>query len=78
MSVSWPGVLTVFFDTFRLLLLGCLRGEGGRCFPWTALSSWPMFQLPGSPSSAQLLSSAVTDLLEIVDLLWNKKNNKIL
>lgn len=56
MSASWAegvdvmmdtaGAVAGFFDTFMLLLLGCLRGDGGRCFPWTALSSWPIFQPP--------------------------------
>lgn len=46
MMTGTAGAGAGFFDTFRLTLLGCLRGDGGRCFPWTALSSWPIFQLP--------------------------------
>lgn len=42
-AVDTLGAAAGFFDTFMLLLLGCLRGDGGRCFPCKALSSWPMF-----------------------------------
>lgn len=44
---------------FKLLLLGWRRGDGGRCFPCSALSSWPMFQPPGSAPPVEPLSSAV-------------------
>lgn len=40
-------------------MLGWRRGDGGRCFPCSALSSWPMFQPPDSAPPLEPLSSAV-------------------
>lgn len=52
-------------------MLGCRRGDGGRCFPCSALSSWPMFQPPGSAPPAEPLSSAavVVEQLEVAALI---------